>query len=85
MTSPSVWTLTDARVKGRLRFQDVGGGEVDDVAGEAELAADAGFRLQQRKSVDLGSGAASCDGGASRRHNHKLLTVNVVVSNLDKP
>lgn len=64
---PRAPILTDAGVKAGLRFQHVVGGEVHDIAGEAELAADGGFRPQQRKSVGLGSGAASCGRGAARR------------------
>lgn len=57
-----VRTLTDAVVEAGLRSQDVVGGEVNDVAGEAELAADGGFWPQQGKSFDLGGRAGSCGG-----------------------
>lgn len=75
--------LTDARVEAGLRLQDVVGGEVDDVAGEAELAADRGFWPQQRKSVGLGSGAASCEqrsSAASSQKPHKVKVVGLPVS-----
>lgn len=56
-------TLTDAGVEAGLRFQDVTGGKVDDVTGEAELAADGGFWLQQGNGFGLGSAAGSCGEG----------------------
>lgn len=63
-----VRTLTDAVVEAGLRSQDVVSGEVNNVAGEAELAADGGFWPQQGKSFDLGGRAGSCGGWEDQRN-----------------
>lgn len=49
-------------VEARLRSQDVAGGEVNNVAGEAELAADGGLWPQQGERFDLGGRAGPCGG-----------------------
>lgn len=52
--------LTDAGVKGGVRSEDVASGEVDSVAGEAEVAAERRFWMQLRNGFSLSRRAASC-------------------------
>lgn len=52
--------LTNAGVKAGVCSEDIISGEVDSIAGEAEVAAERGFWMQLKNGFSLSSGAASC-------------------------
>lgn len=53
-------SLTNAGVKAGVRFENIISGEVDSIAGKAEMAAHRGFWVQLRNCFSLGRGAGSC-------------------------
>lgn len=52
--------LTNAGVKASVCFEDIISREVDNITGEAEVAAERGFWMELKNGFSLSRGAGSC-------------------------
>ena len=72
-------SLTRGGVKAGVCAEHVVGAEVDLVAGEAEVTADGGFRVQLGDGVRLERGTRSCRGRARRSHKQTRRPLSLVI------